>query len=52
MIGCEIRVTQLEVDQNTSNQNMAVYNELYDDICDGLVALGRLEGLILEYGIR
>lgn len=52
MTGCEVRVTQLEADQNASNQNMTVYKELCIAVCDGLAASGRLEGLILEYGIR
>jgi hypothetical protein len=32
-------VTQLEVDQNVSNQNLTVYKEFCVDICDGLAAL-------------
>ena len=38
MTGCEIRVTQLEADQNASNQNLTVYKELCVDIYDGLAA--------------
>ena len=52
MTRCEITAPQLEADQNASNQNMTVYKELCVDICDGLVALVRLEGLILEYSSR
>jgi hypothetical protein len=32
-------VTQLEADQNASNQNLTVYKEFCVDICDGLAAL-------------